>query len=505
MSRMVRSILKINITHKNDETIFRLILAIAALTAGIISLSIGLRQSVWFDEAYSVLVAQQSLGELLRLTALDTHPPLYYLLLKGWASVFGWDELSLRLSSVLCMILALIIGGLLLRKMFGAKIAIGGVLTMMLAPLLLRYGFEIRMYASASLVGVAATYALYSAWKARPQKHKVAWLAVYGLLVAAGTYLLYYLVFVWIAHVVWLLHMHVKCKRSWKLLVPFVSAYMGASMLFVPWLPTFFSQISNGALAPIGRPLNLDQLIGVGTFNLVYQPLHMVSVGLTILIVAVIISIVWLVSRAKIQLRDRHAELMLITLYFIIPIVLLMIISLFRSMYTERYLSHIAISMIMLMGVVTAAAFVQIWSDKLRAAVVGCVIFGTLAIGTVQLAVLGNFNFQRLQTPTLNQVAASLSDCAPGYKLLTADPYVKIELGYYLPDCSLYFVSPWSALGGGYAPLSGSPYQVMDTNKLDDKRLIYIYYDTPDQQLPKRYTEMSRGRYGAINIVRYEL
>ena len=55
-----------------------------------IGLWIGLRQSVWFDEAYSIMVAKQSVGEAIRLTALDTHPPLYYLFLKAWACLFGW-------------------------------------------------------------------------------------------------------------------------------------------------------------------------------------------------------------------------------------------------------------------------------------------------------------------------------------------------------------------------------------------------------------------------------
>lgn len=64
------------------ERHFVLILILGAVTAMLISLAIGLSQSVWFDEAYSIMVAKQPLGQLLHLTAVDTHPPLYYLLLK---------------------------------------------------------------------------------------------------------------------------------------------------------------------------------------------------------------------------------------------------------------------------------------------------------------------------------------------------------------------------------------------------------------------------------------
>ena len=49
-------------------------------------------QSVWFDEGYSILLAKHSVSELLALTAVDAHPPLYYLLLKMWGELFGFSE-----------------------------------------------------------------------------------------------------------------------------------------------------------------------------------------------------------------------------------------------------------------------------------------------------------------------------------------------------------------------------------------------------------------------------
>lgn len=488
--------------RKNETQLFRLVLIVTALMAGAISLWIGLRQSVWFDEAYSILLAKQPIGELLRLTALDTHPPLYYVLLKGWAGIFGWSELSLRGASVGSMVLAIIIGGLLLRRMFGSKLAIGGLLLVMIAPLVLRYGFEIRMYADAALAGVAATYALYSAWQSQGQK-RAWWLVAYGVLVAVGTYLLYYLAFLWIAHVVWLLYIHIKRKQPWKKLVPYIAAYAGAVLLFLPWLPTFLAQTSNGALAPIGQPLNLDQLLGIATFNTLYQPPYMMSIGLTVVAIAIVAAFIWAVPRARQELKGKSDEVVLLIMYIGVPIVLLMGVSLVRSMYTERYLSHVAIGLILLLGVVVAAAVQHAGREKQRAVWALGIIYGALLIGTVQLTLLGNFNFQRLQTPTVKQAAASLEACAPGRRLLVADPYVMTELGYYLPDCQIYFVSQWDTLGGGYAPYSGSKYQVKDINILNDQRVTYVFYGTPDQLMPDRYKEVSRETFGALNVVEY--
>ncbi len=493
-----------NLTNKKDDTkLFWLVLIGAMVTAGLISLAIGLRQSIWFDEAYSILLAKQTLGELVRLTAIDTHPPLYYLLLKAWAGVFGWSEISLRLSSIVSMILAIGAGGLLLRKMFGARLAIGGVLALIIAPLLLRYGFEVRMYADASLVGVLATYALYSAWQSS-HKQRWLWLAGYCALVAIGTYTLYYLTFLWIAHVVWLVYTHIR-DRQQKQLWQFAIAYAGAAVLFAPWLPTFVKQMTNGALAPIGQPLNLDQLLGIGTFNTLYQPLYTVPVLLTFVVIALVGALIWIVPRARQALADKHAEIALLVTYMSVPIALLMVVSLGKSMYTERYLSHVAIGLVMLLGIVTMAALLNTNTRKRAHMWAPIAVYGVLLIGTIQLAVVGNFNFQRLQTPTVNQVAASLDDCTPGQKILASDPYVMTELSYYLSHCQVYFVSEWETLRGGYAPFSGSAYQIKNTDDLTDEKITYIYYGTPDQSLPARYTEVSHRSYGSMNVAEYRL
>ena len=68
---------------------FRIVIVVAPLVAMALCWWIGSQQSMWFDEAYSVWLAKQPISELIRLASIDTHPPLYYLILKLWASVWG--------------------------------------------------------------------------------------------------------------------------------------------------------------------------------------------------------------------------------------------------------------------------------------------------------------------------------------------------------------------------------------------------------------------------------
>lgn len=485
----------------SENKLFASVLIASALFAASTSLFIGLHQSVWFDEAYSILLAKHSVAEIVRLTGLDTHPPFYYLLLKGWAALFGWSELALRSLSVVSMSGALVVGGLLIRKMFGNKVAIGTIILIALAPLLLRYGFEIRMYSLASLIGVSATYALYCAYKSKDNRKK--WLIIYSVLVALGVFTLYYLVLLWAAHVVWLAL--TAARHKWRVIAlkPYLYAYAGAIILFLPWLPTFMKQVSNDALAPIGQPMNYEQLSGVLSFNILYQPTYGLTVPLTVVLLAFLTTIVWSIIKGFGTLHKHGDELSLLGVYIGVPIVALMGISLVKSMYTERYLSHEAISLIMLIGIVVSVALMQRISRAQRIATI-IIVYGAMFIGFCTIATTGNFNFQRNEHPSVKQAAASIHDCGPGSQVIAADPYVMTELSYYITDCQTYFVSQWPTLAGGYAPWSGSKYQIKHTGDITAQRVTYVYYGTPDQVMPANYKETSTHAYGALNVTTYQ-
>ena len=58
-------------------------------------------RSLWFDEAWSVWLAQMPVDRMLAtLRWLDAHPPLYYLLLRAWILGLGDSETSVRFLSV---------------------------------------------------------------------------------------------------------------------------------------------------------------------------------------------------------------------------------------------------------------------------------------------------------------------------------------------------------------------------------------------------------------------
>ncbi len=64
-----------------------------------------LTQSLWRDEAFSVWITQDSLGEVIRRTGGDFNPPLYYILLHFWMRIFGRSEVTLRSLSLVFFII----------------------------------------------------------------------------------------------------------------------------------------------------------------------------------------------------------------------------------------------------------------------------------------------------------------------------------------------------------------------------------------------------------------
>lgn len=473
-----------------------IVLAGVLLVMGI-SLGVGLMQSVWFDEAYSILLAKKSAGEIMALTGVDTHPPFYYLLLHAWGNIFGWSELALRLPSVLAMGGAAAVGTLLVKRMFGVRAALVALAFVVLAPFLMRYGFEIRMYALASLIVVSATYVLVVAVNAK-DKTKQLWLyAAYAALVALGVYTLYYTAVLWIVHVVWLVYLARQRKESvlkqrWWL------AYLGSLVLFLPWLPAFIRQLGNGALAPISQPLNVENLVGVASFWALYQPSWQLSGLMTLVLLAAIVFATLILSRAfKNAGSKERPYLVLLALYAGLPVLIVALISLIKPMYVERYLAHVTIGISLLMG---SAAWLAGWQKSQTIRLYSLGIIAVLLLGVMNLANTGNFNFQRLQLPEIKQLASTIP-CGDNSTIVAADPYVAIELSYYLEGCRVQFYSESADLHGGYAPLAFSPLRITDPagELRDTKELTYVYYDEPKLTLPDNLKETKKLSFGPLH------
>ncbi|MEP6851016.1 MAG: glycosyltransferase family 39 protein [Acidobacteriota bacterium] len=103
---------------------------------------------LWFDEIFSVHVAEHSWSELLPFVGQDLiHPPLFYALLKIWIAVGGEGLFWLRLFPVLFAAIALIPFLLICKEIRVARSATVLALTFLAVNgSAIKYSREVRMY-----------------------------------------------------------------------------------------------------------------------------------------------------------------------------------------------------------------------------------------------------------------------------------------------------------------------------------------------------------------------
>ncbi|HEY5805808.1 MAG TPA: glycosyltransferase [Candidatus Saccharimonadales bacterium] len=449
---------------------------------------VGPFRSIWFDEAYSVALIRQPLDQLIYFTSVDVHPPLYYMALKAWAFIFGESELALRSLSMVCGALASGVAVVLARYMFGARAALIALPFVVLSPFLLRYDIEARMYAMASLICITATYVLVRALSASDRRRKFALWAVYAILVAAGMYTQYYTALVWVVHFVWCLAVTGRQRPIWKTFAqPWLLAFVGAVVLYAPWIHSFLWQIGNVQNGFWIGPVTIREVLNVGTMFMSYRaqwqldPMQslatMVGLGLAI----------WLAASALRSLRATRERryVSLLILYTILPIVLLYLASLppLKPVFLDRYFSHILLAGYLLVGVSVA-----LQASRRRAFFAGAALLVVLALGVGSLRQQGNFNFNTLSLSHTKEAVVYLKERLGAEDTIIVDsPGKYFEMDYYLPTANVFFYSKEkTSTSGGYAPLHDSSRRLASADQVTSRTVWYLHSEKeePKLQLP---------------------
>jgi mannosyltransferase len=158
-------------------------------------------QSFWLDEAITVLLVDQSFGDLVAdLPDVESNPPLYDVLAWAWSQAFGHGEVGLRSLSALlgtATVALIAVGG---RRVLGARASLVLALLAACNPFLVWYSQEARAYALLVLLTTATLILFLHALK-NPGRRTLAWWAVVAAL-ALLTH--YYALLVVVPQAAWL-------------------------------------------------------------------------------------------------------------------------------------------------------------------------------------------------------------------------------------------------------------------------------------------------------------
>lgn len=154
------------------------------------------------DEICSVLIAGGDVHRLLAGALHDApHPPLYYVTLHLWLSLFGTSEVAVRSLSVACSILFLLVAYALLRRFVAAPLALGMLCVFAFGSYFVYYGQQARPYALIAVVSALNLLAFFRAMASGETKAIRLW----GLSAAALLFSQYMGVLVIACEVVWAL------------------------------------------------------------------------------------------------------------------------------------------------------------------------------------------------------------------------------------------------------------------------------------------------------------
>jgi len=128
--------------------------AIATLVFGIFRLPELTRSPLWYDELFSLGVAELPIGDSLRRIIADhTNPPLFYLLLKGWMALGGDSDHWVRLlPCLLAMLLGAALVWLAREVRVGARAGMLAVALAAASPLSVDLANEVRGYSLLALM-----------------------------------------------------------------------------------------------------------------------------------------------------------------------------------------------------------------------------------------------------------------------------------------------------------------------------------------------------------------
>ncbi|MEX0650013.1 MAG: glycosyltransferase family 39 protein [Candidatus Andersenbacteria bacterium] len=367
-------------------------------------------RSLWFDEAFSWRLIQFPTSEMIARDAADVHPPLYYLLLKGWGLVFGTSLLALRSFSVLLSLMAILMGYIFTASAWRSR-AVGLIAAalMAVAGWQIQYAWEARMYTLGIFLSLLTSWLLLHLVRTSQERRPISWLlaALYTISAAAFAYTHYFAFFTLAAHALFVAVVLIQRTR-WRLgemlqshlLWVAASAAILTVVLYIPWIPVFLaqnSQVQESYWVPAIGGWSIPDTFYRMLIPTSQTPQHTgFPVILAALPILVVISLwTWLVvacsssvhsaladnqnKRSQASKQARCEAAWLVMLSAAVPFVLAILVSFVgQSLYQDRFLvfTHVFI----LIGIARLLAAIPATSARRIAVTAVIVVFALLSV-----------------------------------------------------------------------------------------------------------------------------
>lgn len=407
--------------------------------------------SLWYDETVSLLLARADLAELIRHTAGDIHPPLYYLLLHCWIRLAGWSEFSAAFLSLWFGALLIALVYRVTRGWLGARgIACVAALLVAVSPYNLWYSQEVRMYTVGASLGLLSVYFLRR-MLTRAKIFTRDFFA-YIIFTTLGFYTLYYFVFLMVFQWGWVAYRVSRSagglpRAKYRLPFAFLLSQLALVLLYLPWLVIAFRQALDPPVPPWREFTPLPRVL-LETFSALLWGQSVDPITFAPLTLLALIPIgVWLWRATQSATDNRKAALdnavspWFLFAYTLIPLGTLYLFSLWKPLYHARYIFTYAPAFYILAAsawVFTASSFMK-WfrarRDNLAIALAALAVL--LGLGFAALTGYSLYNFwfnpQYAEDDLRGAVNYIAERWRPGDVILVNAGYAYPALEYYFP------------------------------------------------------------------------
>ncbi|WP_207867058.1 glycosyltransferase family 39 protein [Pseudomonas sp. 58(2021)] len=402
--------------------------------------------AIWGDEGSSLLLARYTLGGIWEHAAFDVHPPLYFMLLHGWVSLFGEGILSIRSLSALAGIATVGLGMCLVDRLATRRAAIIAGVLLALLPTAVRYSQEVRMYSLLGLLLLGTTLALIC-WVRRPQRRR--YLVIYALLMSAALYTHYFAVLAALSHWLYLGLIrllpgyrlrHIQRKDWWL-------ANLAIVALYLPWLPNLLDLTQHMEELKVGGdvgwedPVTLSSLPSMIWLWLIQNEGDHLPV---LLFGGMPLAMLALAGVAVARDRSVNHGSVLLALYTGVPLFLVFAVSFISPVFIERYLTAYALGLPMLV----ALAIDRLYSRaRVLAAVVLVSFVGIEMVGVNTNATVDPDDQLNVMVDHINHHFVS------GDRIVTSDMLWYLSYVYYnRTDAQVRLYTPPAADGRSTRP-----------------------------------------------------
>jgi mannosyltransferase len=297
--------------------------------------------SLWFDEAFSWLVARQPAWAILTQRLEPILPPLYHFLLHFWIFM-GESEAVLRSFSAVCGVLVIPVIYFLGREISDSATGVAAALLIAVLPFHVYFAQEARLYALVILLSALMLLMFVRVWKGKGYGF---WIG-FGVLVGLSFYAHYFVIFS-----LAVLHGFVFLARSagqrrWPglLLADMVAMVVVAPHLLSAWAQA--QQVTSNFWLPVPSPLQPIKTLDYLLFSHTTPP-WLVPVAL-FLTLSIITLVTWAAFLAQGEVRKWLPLLLALVLG---PIFLALILSwLVGPVYLDRSFSLVTPAYVLLLG-----------------------------------------------------------------------------------------------------------------------------------------------------------